>query len=109
MKERQPNERELGTQWVLEPHDIPPPDYELLGWEINETIDCLLDRAVEIGEQHSQAMIAAGRGPAPYAHRACTSYHAIEIIRLLQKELEDLKEKYDLACQELGSVYGDNS
>jgi len=109
MKERQPNERERGTQWVLESYDIPAPDYDLMPSEIESTIDELLDRAVEVGEQHSQAMIARGRGPAPYAHRACTSYHAIEIIRLLQKELEDLKEKYDLACQELGSVYGDNS
>jgi hypothetical protein len=105
----EPQTKLIGTQQVLDAPDIPPPDYELLGWEIDETIDCLLDRAVEVGEQHSQAMIAAGRGPAPFAHRACTSYHAIEIIRLLQKELADLQEKYELACQELGSVYGDNS
>lgn len=95
MKQRQPNEREIGTQLVLEPHEIAAPDYALLDSEIESTIDELLDRAVELGEAHSQYMIAAGRGPTPYAHRACTPYHAIEAIRYLQKKLEDLQHKYE--------------
>lgn len=96
-----PQVRQLGTQLVLEAHQIPAPDYELMDWQIDETIELLLERAVEVGEQHSQAMIAAGRGPAPYAHRACTSYHAIEAIRFLQKKLEDLQDRYDNALLEL--------
>jgi hypothetical protein len=77
----------IGTQLVLSLENIGPPDYELSDWQIEETLDELLDRAIEIGEQHSQHMIAAGRGPTPHAHRACTAYHAIEIIRLLQSRL----------------------
>lgn len=95
MKERLPSERELGTQWVLEPWDIPAPDHQLLDTDIEETIDLLLDRAIEIGERVSQGNIARGQGPAPYAHRACTAYHAIEVIRYLQKKLNDLQLQHD--------------
>lgn len=77
-----------GSQIALPPDEIKPPDYEILDWEIEETVELLLDNAIRIGEQHSQGMQAAGRGPTPYAHRACTSYHAIEIIRRLQLELK---------------------
>jgi hypothetical protein len=100
-QERQSNEKKIGTQLVLEGHAIPAPDYELHDTEIESTIDELLDRAVEVGERVSQANIARGQGPAPYAHRACTAYHAIEAIRFLQQKLEDLQDRYDNAIIEL--------
>ena len=97
-----PQTRGIGTQLVLEPGDIEPPDYELMDWQVDETISELLDRAVEIGEQVSQANIARGRGPAPYAHRACTAYHAIEIIAMYKQwyetaraEAAELRERLD--------------
>jgi hypothetical protein len=85
----------IGTQQVLDPADIGPPDYELLPWLVEETIDCLLDQAVRTGEEVSQGNIARGRGPAPYAHRACTSYHAIEVIRWYEQQLDDLRARYN--------------
>lgn len=90
-----PQTRGIGTQLVFEPHDIGPPDYELMDWQVEETIELLLDRAVEVGERHSLAHIAAGRGPAPYAHRACTSYHAIEAIRYFQQKVKDLEDRIE--------------
>lgn len=84
-----------GTQTPLKPSDIPAPDYELHEWEIESTVDELLDQAVRLGETHSQMRIAAGRPAAPMAHTACTSYHAIECIRFLQKKLVALQAKYE--------------
>ena len=69
--------------------------YELLDWQIDETMECLLDRAIEIGEQVSQGNIARGQGPAPFAHRACSAYHAIEIIRWYQERVKELEERLD--------------
>lgn len=84
----------IGSQQVLEPYDIGPPDYEVMDWEIEETIELLLERAVETGEMHSQAHHARTGNFAPFAHRATTSYHAIDAIRLLQAQLAAEKERY---------------
>lgn len=62
-------------------------------WEIESTKDQLEWRAREIGEQISQGNIARGRGPAPYAYQACTSWHAIEIIEQLQLALEEAQNR----------------
>jgi hypothetical protein len=86
-----PQPRLIGTQQVLESYDIPAPDYKVSDLEIESTIDELLDRAVEIGEVISQGNLARNGKPAPYAHQACTAYHAIEIIRQLQAEVAELK------------------
>lgn len=67
------------------------PEDPYSAWEIESTIDELLDRAKEIGKAHSDMMVLAGRGETPRAYRACTSYHAITIIRQLQKEIEELQ------------------
>lgn len=100
------NSQNPGTQTPLAPEDIGPPDYPMLPQYIDETIDCLLDNAIRIGERVSQGNIANNGKPAPFAHRACTSYHAIEIIRYLQQELADLQERYDTVLSELN---GENS
>lgn len=97
---------QYGTPRVLQPRDTTGPDYELLDWQIDETIEELLDQAIEVGERPSQGNMARGQGPAPYAHRACAAYHAIEIIRLLQQKLQDLQDHYDTALIELN---GENS
>lgn len=73
------------------------PDLLYTNWEIESTKDELESRAREIGEAHSQNMIAAGRGPTPRAFQACTSWHAIEIIEQLQlalKHAEDELQKF---------------
>jgi hypothetical protein len=73
------------------------PDLLYSNWEIESTKDELEDRAREIGEQVSQGNIARGRGPAPNAYKACTSWHAIEIIEQLQlalKRAEDELQKF---------------
>ena len=101
-----PIEKQLGTQLVLEPTDIGPPDYELRDWEVEETIELLLEKAVELGERSSQATMAAGRGPAPHAHRANTYYHAIEAIRFYQAKATALQDRLDLLLLERN---GDNS
>lgn len=83
--------RNPGTQKVLPVEEIGPPDYPILRHEFETCIELLLDQAVDIGERHSQSMIRAGRGPAPHAHRACNSYHAIEIIRSLEARIAQLE------------------
>lgn len=84
-------EQLIGSQRVLDAWCIGPPDYELMDWQIEETIDCLLDTAVAVGEAHSQAHFVRTGEYAPYAHRGCTSYHAIEAIRHLQAKVEYLQ------------------
>ena len=77
--------------------DDPDLHPELLysNWEIESTKDELEARAREIGEAHSQNMIAAGRGPAPNAYKACTSWHAIEIIEQLQLALKHAQDELE--------------
>lgn len=101
MTQPAPETHLIGTQEVLEPWDIGPPSYAILDWEVEETIELLLEHAVEIGEMHSQMMIAAGRGPTPRAHRACTQYHAIEIIRRLQADLAAARALLDNSTPKL--------
>lgn len=79
--------KKIGSQLVCESYDIAAPNYELLGTDIESTIDELLEKAVRTGEAFSQARFVRDGTYAPFAHRACTEYHAIEIIRFLQKEL----------------------
>lgn len=79
--------REYPTQEGPNLDDIPAPTHRYTQQDFDETLEILFDRALEIGEQVSQGNIARGRGPAPRAHMACTSYFAIEIIRQLQKDL----------------------
>jgi hypothetical protein len=64
-----------------------------MSWEIEASVDELLDSAVRLGENMSQRRIAYGGSPLPYAHRACTAYHAIESIRWLQQKLAEAYEK----------------
>lgn len=79
------------SQQVLPQDDIGPPDYELLDWQIDETIECLLYQAVELGEAHSQSTFQRTGKYAPFAHQATTVYHAIQIIRVLQQQIAELK------------------
>lgn len=72
--------------------EIKVPEYTISENEIEQTIDLLYLKALETGEAHSEHLIMAGRGPAPHAHRATNSYHAIEIIRQLQAQIQALKE-----------------
>ena len=76
------------SQQVLPQDDIGPPDYELLDWQIEETIECLLRRAVELGSVHSEIMFQKTGKHTPHAHRSTTAYHAIQIIRMLQEKLK---------------------
>lgn len=64
-------------------------------WEIESTKDELEHIAREIGELHSANHEAAGRGPTPNAYRACTSWHAIEIIEQLQLALKRAEDRLD--------------
>jgi hypothetical protein len=64
-------------------------------WEIESTKDELEDRARDIGQQHSMIMISAGRGPTPNAYRACTAWHAIEIIEQLQLALKRAEDRLE--------------
>jgi dTDP-glucose pyrophosphorylase len=90
-----PQPRLIGTQQVLESYDIPAPSYRVGDLEIESTIDELLDRAVEIGEAISQGNLIWKGTAAPYAHQACTAYHAIEAIRQLQAEVKRLEARLD--------------
>jgi hypothetical protein len=85
----------VGTQLVTPVHMIPAPDYRILDSEIEGTIDILQEHAIEIGEKHGQQMVAAGRSAPPFAHRACTYYHAIEAIRQLQADVALEKKRYE--------------
>jgi len=103
------NFKNPGTQQPIEPTEIGPPDYEIMAWKIEETIELLLDQAISIGEEHSQAAMLGGQLPAPRAHQATTQYHAIEAIRYLQAKLADVNQKlgnledlYENVCLELG-------
>jgi hypothetical protein len=84
--------RKIGTQLVLESWDIPAPAYELLGTDIESTIEELLEKAVATGEAFSQMRVQRDGSTAPFAHRANTHYHAIEIIRYYQQELARLNQ-----------------
>lgn len=81
--------REYPTQEGPALEDIKKPKHRYQQQDFDETLEILFDRALETGEQVSQGNIARGRGPAPRAHMACTSYFAIEIIRQLQADLAD--------------------
>jgi hypothetical protein len=77
----------VGTQLVTPVHKIPAPAYRILDGEIESTIDELHEQAIELGERVAQQMLAAGRSAPPFAHKACTYYHAIEAIRQLQADV----------------------
>jgi mevalonate pyrophosphate decarboxylase len=62
-------------------------------WQIEECIECLERSARKIGDTHSQIMEAKGRGSTPFAYQSTNSWHAIEIIRELQAEIERLKNE----------------
>lgn len=62
-------------------------------WEIESLLGLLHDKAVEIGEAHSQAMFQRTSKYAPLAHRATTGYKVIEVVRQLQQELADVKKE----------------
>lgn len=83
--------QKIGTQLVLDSWDIPAPNYELLNTDIEGTIEELLDTAVTKGEAFSQMRVARDGSSVPFAHRASTEYHAIEIIRYLQQEVASLQ------------------
>lgn len=76
------------NQIVTPQDDITGPDYEIMDWQIEETIECLLEQAVELGSIHSENMFLKTGKHAPFAHQATTAYHAIQIIRMLQEKLK---------------------
>lgn len=76
------------NQIVTPQDDITGPDYEIMDWQIEETIECLLRRAVELGSVHSEIMFQKTGKHTPHAHRSTTAYHAIQIIRMLQEKLK---------------------
>lgn len=91
--EQRYNLQSPGSQEVLPIDLIGPPVYELHEWQYDETIEYLLAHAIDIGERHSLAMQAAGHGPTPYAHRGTGMYNAIQLIRLLEKQVKELRAK----------------
>jgi hypothetical protein len=82
----------IKNQLVLSPALIPAPsvDDRFSDWEIETCIENLLEQAVEIGEAHSHLHYQRTGVHAPYAHRAVTTYHAIQIIRQLQQQIDEL-------------------
>ena len=63
-----------------------------LPWQIEECIEILTLRAKETGASHNAVMLAKNPNwvTAPLAWQACHSWHAVEIIRELQADLQEL-------------------
>lgn len=72
--------------------DITAPDYVIMDCEIEETVECLLTSAWDIGQRFNANRPENGMEIAPNAYKASTPYSAIEIIRQLQNEVAVLKE-----------------
>ena len=78
------------TQQVIEQSQIPAPEDKYSDWEIESLLGILYDRAIEIGEQHSQAHFSRSGKYAPLAYQASTGFKMVQIVRQLQAEIARL-------------------
>lgn len=68
-------------------------DVEILNHEIEECVQFLSAKAEELGRAHNQLMASKGRVLSPNAFKASYAWKAVQIIRQLQAEVEELKIK----------------
>jgi hypothetical protein len=81
------------SQQAVPLQDVPVPEKKYLDWEIDSILGILYDKAIEIGEAHSQAHFQRTGQYAPYAHRASTGFKMVEIVRQLQAENAALQKQ----------------
>lgn len=77
------------TQQVIDLAKVPAPTGEdrYSDWEIESLLGLLYDKAIEIGEQHSQAHFSRTGKYAPLAYQASTGFKMVEIVRQLQADI----------------------
>lgn len=80
------------NQIVTPQEQITGPSTPFMEWQVEETIECLLRQAVELGETHSAIMHQRTGKHTPFAHQATTAYSAIQIIRMLQEQIKELEK-----------------
>lgn len=83
------------SQHIIEQSQIPAPEDKYSDWEIESLLGILYDRAIEIGEQHSQAHFSRSGKYAPLAYQASTGFKMVQIVRQLQQEIAEQQTEID--------------
>jgi hypothetical protein len=85
------------SQQIIPINDVKAPTGEdrYSDWEIESLIGLLYDKAIEIGEQHSQAHFSRTGKYAPLAYQASTGFKMLEIVRQLQQEITEKQTEID--------------
>lgn len=83
----------MNSQQAIPLEKIPAPTDKYLDWEIESLLEILYERAIEIGEAHSQAHYQRTGKYAPLAFRASVGFKVIEIVRQLQAENAELQKQ----------------